>query len=58
MSEIAPFIILALLILLGVMNTIHASVLGRRIDNVHRRLDLTLEDNGLKDFWKDGKAKP
>jgi hypothetical protein len=37
--------------ILAALNAWHMSILGRRIDNVHKRLDLTLEDNGLKDFW-------
>ena len=35
------------------MNMIHCMLLSRRIDNVHERLSLTLNDNNLKDFWEE-----
>jgi len=42
-------LLLAMLALLA--NTAHCIILGKRIDNLHERIRLTLNSNGLFDFW-------
>ena len=46
-------IALAAVVAASVSNVINCWILSRRIDTVHKRISLTLEEHGLRDFWAD-----